>query len=996
MSSAEGTLRIFVALLVAAGICCGSLQAASPAPDTDDSRVDLVLVTHLERGVLEGSDLPVIWKGASFFLALWDAEQQSAAAQATVPFEVLAKEFDASRKLQLIEAHHDQAPPEKWSGRVLWHEGRKWILEMDDREIEELDGTEFSHQPLARESRGWPSRAPSVAYDCSYDSLVDGLLGGTSQARWMDWIEKISGVENVLVDGSEYTIKSRYSSLMFAGSSIAKGYDFALQQAQSWNYDFAQLEEHSFTGTGGQTWKNLVLTIPGQTTPNELVLLTGHMDSINPSNTSDAPGANDNGTGTATLFEAARLMRQYRFERTIKIIFFTGEEQGLVGSGAWVDDHPTNNILGVVNLDMFGWDGDGDRCFEIHAGTMSASQDVADCYSASISSYGLGLLRDYLTTGATDRSDHASFWQVGVGAIEIAENFFNDNLSGGCVGQDNNPGYHTASDTIAQNMHPTFGFDVARAGMATIAAMAKPIEACFDTAPLLSAVPGVNQVDLSWSPVTGAASYRISRSTQGCDGQWQQIGTTTAGSYSDVTVGAATYSYRVEAVDPDGFCVSAQSNCATATPTVYHARSAGIEVLDSCPSGGPGDGDGVLDPGEIALLPVTLENDGNAMLTQVSGTLTVAPGGVTVTDPGADWPDLSPGGVESTLPDHFGVQVSAGATCGTLLAGTITVNYVEGSNITNVAVPVGNPFDLLLVDENFSAGIPASWTVVDGGSGGGSAATWTTDNPGGRSIDPPFDSDFAIVDSDEAGSGSTQDESLITLSFDGRSCQSLYLEFDSQFHHYSGSQNETADVDMSTDGGVNWSNKLRIQGGDDGYTTPVTKTVPLESLFGTDLADVRVRFRYYDGSYEWWWAIDNVKVHCELLECRPCQAPASAPGEAASSAPLTIDRDNGNLVFDWGIPDAGCLADDYAVYRGDLTTLGTTGYSHDQVLSCATGGTSLVISETDPGIGAADYYLVVSDNGVQEGSYGSNSDSGERPISAAACHATQDLSACGP
>ena len=140
MSSVEWTLRIFVALLVTAGICCGSLWAATPAPDTDASRVDLVLVTHLERGVLEGSDLPVIWKGASFFLALWDAEQQSAAAQATIPFEVLAKEFDASRKLQLIEAHYDQAPPEKWSGRVLWHEGRKWILEMDDREIEELHG----------------------------------------------------------------------------------------------------------------------------------------------------------------------------------------------------------------------------------------------------------------------------------------------------------------------------------------------------------------------------------------------------------------------------------------------------------------------------------------------------------------------------------------------------------------------------------------------------------------------------------------------------------------------------------------------------------------------------------------------------------------------------------------------------------------------------------------------------------------------------------------
>jgi len=300
------------------------------------------------------------------------------------------------------------------------------------------------------------------------------------------------------------------------------------------------------------------------------------------------------------------------------------------------------------------------------------------------------------------------------------------------------------------------------------------------------------------------------------------------------------------------------------------------------------------------------------------------------------------------------------------------------------------------VDEDFSGGIPGSWTIVDGGSGGGAAATWTADNPGGRSIEPPFDAMFAIVDSDEAGSGATQDETLITPSFDGRPCEDLYLEFSSQFHYYGSSNNEIADVDMSTDGGAHWINRLRIQGGDDGYTTPVTKVVSLNTLFGTNLADVRLRFHYYQGSYEWWWAIDNVQVHCELLECTPCAATVDPPGEAAGSAPLTMDRNDGNLVFEWGVPGAGCLADDYAVYRGDLTTLRTTGYSHDQALSCATGDTSLVISETDPAIGDADYYLVVSDNGVQEGSYGADSDSAERPVSAAACHATQELSACGP
>ena len=101
---------------------------------------------------------------------------------------------------------------------------------------------------------------------------------------------------------------------------------------------------------------------------------------------------------------------------------------------------------------------------------------------------------------------------------------------------------------------------------------------------------------------------------------------------------------------------------------------------------------------------------------------------------------------------------------------------------------------------------------------------------------------------------------LISPLFNAQACQELYLEFSNQFNYYSGSNDEIADVDLSTDGGMNWDNKLRIQGGDDGYPSPVTKSVNLVTLFGQDLSTLRVRFHYYQASYEWWWAIDNVEV----------------------------------------------------------------------------------------------------------------------------------------
>ena len=81
--------------------------------------------------------------------------------------------------------------------------------------------------------------------------------------------------------------------------------------------------------------------------------------------------------------------------------------------------------------------------------------------------------------------------------------------------------------------------------------------------------------------------------------------------------------------------------------------------------------------------------------------------------------------------------------------------------------------------------------------------------------------------------------------------------------------------------------------------------------------------------------------------------PNSPPGEAASSAPLTVDRDNGDLVFEWGIPDPGCLADNYAVYRGDLTQ----GYESlaPEPGFCAVAATSATLPL---GPGAADFFLV--------------------------------------
>jgi hypothetical protein len=88
---------------------------------------------------------------------------------------------------------------------------------------------------------------------------------------------------------------------------------------------------------GEQPMSNTIATVRGSTKPNEYVMLSAHFDSWD-----GASGATDNGTGTVTMLEAMRILRQVypNPKRTIVAGHWTGEENGLVGSKAFREDHP--------------------------------------------------------------------------------------------------------------------------------------------------------------------------------------------------------------------------------------------------------------------------------------------------------------------------------------------------------------------------------------------------------------------------------------------------------------------------------------------------------------------------------------------------------------------------------------------------------------------------------------------------------------------------------
>ena len=86
----------------------------------------------------------------------------------------------------------------------------------------------------------------------------------------------------------------------------------------------------------GATVYNVVAEIPGSDKAQEVVMLGGHLDSWH-----SATGATDNAIGSATMLEAIRILQAIgvRPRRTIRVALWSGEEQGLLGSQAYVKQH---------------------------------------------------------------------------------------------------------------------------------------------------------------------------------------------------------------------------------------------------------------------------------------------------------------------------------------------------------------------------------------------------------------------------------------------------------------------------------------------------------------------------------------------------------------------------------------------------------------------------------------------------------------------------------
>jgi hypothetical protein len=409
---------------------------------------------------------------------------------------------------------------------------------------------------------------------CSENPIpaVTQILSMTSQYQWLTYLQELTGEVDVSISGQVCTIATRFTPNLFDGSEDGLAFIYIEEQLAAMQYppnaaidQFGYLE-HDYTFNGNH-WQNLILTIPGQDSvdPRELIL-SAHLDDL-PIDV--GPGAEDNGVGATGLLEIARILRYFQFNVTIKLIWFTGEEQGLRGSQAFLSDFGafSEDLIGVINLDMFGYDSDGDDCFEIHAGDLPESYVLGDCLVNIISAYDLPLTFDYIKAVVPAAvSDHRPFWANDFGAIELLENHFPvqvaDEYHQCGIQADANPYYHSVNDTIANSLDVPLAFNLVKASLATAATISEPQGACFSSQPELTLQSSLPSVALNWQQMGEWITYRLYRSTTGCDGPWiERADNLYTTSFLDAPLPAPDLAYRLEAISPSGTCISLPSNC---------------------------------------------------------------------------------------------------------------------------------------------------------------------------------------------------------------------------------------------------------------------------------------------------------------------------------------------------------------------------------------------------------------------------------------------------
>jgi len=271
-------------------------------------------------------------------------------------------------------------------------------------------------------------------------------------------------IDNMVADVNQLSFTSTLQALVnfVTRYSYSSEVDDAAEYIYNRFTGFGLATEYHDFAISSYTKQNVIATLPGLVSPDEVVIICGHHDSTSNDPYNLAPGADDNGSGTAGVIEAARVLSNYTFERTIIFATWCGEEQGLYGSAAWAAEAAAAgmNIVACYNFDMIGYSGTDPAPPDLVIYTNANSLPVANLLSDAIAYYVPDDVEPVIDTSALTASDHASFWNHGYQAILGIEDE--------AWGSDFSPVYHTTNDDMSY-IDSGYATACTKAGVAAVA-----------------------------------------------------------------------------------------------------------------------------------------------------------------------------------------------------------------------------------------------------------------------------------------------------------------------------------------------------------------------------------------------------------------------------------------------------------------------------------------------------------------------------------------------
>ena len=375
----------------------------------------------------------------------------------------------------------------KGLARVLYQNGGLAVVEAPASQAEKLAGQGMEIAKVFFRSIRPAPQAETVRLGKTFaaDPLIQGMVDSVSG-------DSIDGYVQRLQDfGTRYC---RYDSCQAAA-----------EQIRDWFLSFG-IDSVTFHDFSTYYKDNVVAVIPGRRDPSKIVLIGGHYDSYS-GNLNNAPGADDNASGTACVLECARILSKYDFDYTLTFVAFCAEEIGLYGSEDYAHDARVrgDDIVAVVNIDMIGYLASGDS-LDLDVVSNASSEWLRDLVMSTSSLYVPGFSLVDGTGIIAGSSDHASFWANGFDAIW----FFED------MGE-YSPYIHTAQDIVGPSYNSSaLALNSIRAAVGLLATVAQPFHIAIahtpleDTEETASSYPVTVTIDASGTVNTDSLLLRYS------------------------------------------------------------------------------------------------------------------------------------------------------------------------------------------------------------------------------------------------------------------------------------------------------------------------------------------------------------------------------------------------------------------------------------------------------------------------------------------------------